>query len=382
MNQLVYNDLLKENTTLYLSSIKKAKKTKPEIDFKQYRKNSLYYLVKLNLEKQKKNLESIEYSIFSFIEKNLDDILIGSVLKLEDLKERFEELILTHLSYKKIIANFYGLQIPLKDIKISPYELKINFFDDEGLSEPKIKTLRDILQIDLFKYNSLNKEDRKLIITSVKNKLCPYCSRNYINLIDGVTHNMGINLDHYYGKSNYPLFAISFFNLIPSCQPCNSAFKGRIDFDSSFIHPVKDNIDSGKFTLKLTKVEGQYSVLYFLNQSNFEVDYAPNYSKKYKELDYYKFKKSVDFFQLKKIYNAHKDVVQRTLLDYYVYQEGGVLKSIQKTFPKLNLKHKALGISTSKKDWSELPFGKLRYDILTTLIDKKVNELTDYNDVF
>lgn len=382
MNQLVYNEMLVENSTMYLSSIKRINKTKAKVEFKQYRKNSLYYLVKLNFKKHKSTPLSIEYKIFSFIEENLDDILVGTVLKLVDIKEKFDELILTHFDYKKNIVDFYGLQIPIKDIKISPYEFSINFFDNEDIIQPKLRKIKDILQEFLFKYKLLDQNQKKLIISSVKNKLCPYCSRNYINLIEGITHNMGINLDHYYSQKDYPLFAISFFNLIPSCQPCNSAFKGGEELDDNYIHPNKDSLDSAKFILKLLHKKERFNVLYFLDDNSFEIDYTRNIKANFKEVDYSKFNESAKFFKIKTIYNAHKDIVQRTLIDYYVYQEGEVLDSIQKTFPMLNLQHKTLGIGISKEESFYLPFGKLKYDVLFTLLDKRVNKDTNYNDVF
>ncbi|TCL67476.1 hypothetical protein EV196_10232 [Mariniflexile fucanivorans] len=37
-------------------------------------------------------------------------------------------------------------------------------------------------------------------------------------------------LDHYYPKSLYPYFGVSFYNLIPSCQSCNGlGVKGEND---------------------------------------------------------------------------------------------------------------------------------------------------------
>lgn len=357
MNQIVYKKGIKEKLLVYLIHItNKLKVKQPKHKYNKYYKGSLFYFINLNLERHSIDKTNEVYLFFEFLDQNIEDILVGNVQTLKDINELFE-------------SKFKNLN-------------EIYFYQCEHESSPTLKNKKDILNNYLFSYDKLNAKEKRLIISSVKNKLCPYCSRNYINLIDGVTHNMGINLDHYYGKSKYPLLAISFFNLIPSCQPCNSAFKGKIEFDSSFIHPVEDNINSGKFTLKLTKVDGQYSVLYFLDQNNFEIDYTPNYGKKYKEINYYKFKKSVDFFKLREIYNAHKDVVQRTLIDYYVYQEGEVLDSIQKTFPMLNLQHKTLGIGISKEESFYLPFGKLKYDVLSTLLDKKVNKNTNYNDIF
>ena len=48
----------------------------------------------------------------------------------------------------------------------------------------------------------------------------------------------------------------------------------------------------------------------------------------------------------------------------------------------LNLDNKVLGISVSKDDWLYQPFGKLKYDIITSLKRKDVNSHTDFRTVF
>lgn len=48
--------------------------------------------------------------------------------------------------------------------------------------------------------------------------VCPYCNRDYVNSRDKC---LGCEMDHFYNKDNYPLFAISLFNFIPSCGTCN-----------------------------------------------------------------------------------------------------------------------------------------------------------------
>lgn len=56
--------------------------------------------------------------------------------------------------------------------------------------------------------------------------VCPYCNREYINCRRGTVS--GAQLDHFYCKSKYPIFAVSLYNLIPSCSNCN-----RIKSDGS-----------------------------------------------------------------------------------------------------------------------------------------------------
>jgi hypothetical protein len=66
--------------------------------------------------------------------------------------------------------------------------------------------------------------------------VCPYCNRNYINSRDDKS---GCEFDHYYNKKNYPFFALSLYNLIPSCSTCN-----RIKTDESYdFCPFKVNSD-------------------------------------------------------------------------------------------------------------------------------------------
>lgn len=74
--------------------------------------------------------------------------------------------------------------------------------------------------------------------------ICPYCERNYINVIEkGNNSFVKPDLDHYYPKSLYPFLACSIENLIPSCQVCNSRLKGGKDFYKiEHINPLKHRI--------------------------------------------------------------------------------------------------------------------------------------------
>lgn len=50
-------------------------------------------------------------------------------------------------------------------------------------------------------------------------RTCPYCNRTYIGSSKGKI--LSVQLDHFYSKSKYPFFAVSLYNLIPSCPFCN-----------------------------------------------------------------------------------------------------------------------------------------------------------------
>ena len=53
-------------------------------------------------------------------------------------------------------------------------------------------------------------------------RTCPYCNRHYTFTLDE-NAKAAPEFDHFYDKSNHPLLAVSFYNLVPSCHICNHA---------------------------------------------------------------------------------------------------------------------------------------------------------------
>lgn len=83
--------------------------------------------------------------------------------------------------------------------------------------------------------------------------VCPYCQINTTETADsdGIRRYRG-QLDHYYGKAEYPFLALSLSNLILSCGQCNGpGFKHQKNF-SVFQHlnPMADT-ENIKFTLQI-----------------------------------------------------------------------------------------------------------------------------------
>lgn len=60
--------------------------------------------------------------------------------------------------------------------------------------------------------------------------VCPYCEDEYIDIVidnDGTNIIRTAELDHFFPKSNYPLLAMSYYNLIPSGKNCNHIKKSK-----------------------------------------------------------------------------------------------------------------------------------------------------------
>ena len=84
-------------------------------------------------------------------------------------------------------------------------------------------------------------------------EVCPYCQRNYIsNYEENNGKKTTADLDHFYPKSDYPFLALSLYNFIPSCQICNSRFKGNKDVCDS-IYPYEEGFDELGVKFKTSK---------------------------------------------------------------------------------------------------------------------------------
>lgn len=90
-------------------------------------------------------------------------------------------------------------------------------------------------------------------------KVCPYCNRSFIHTVKtendsgspGVDRKKIIRpeLDHYFSQKEYPMLALSIYNLVPSCHICNSNIKGtRNLYLEEHFHPYIDENMGIKFS--------------------------------------------------------------------------------------------------------------------------------------
>lgn len=110
----------------------------------------------------------------------------------------------------------------------------------------------------LFNYSKFRKSKicPKLILdANLDNITCPYCNQNRIRVIDISTetdietiHRAYLDVDHFYPKSQHPYFALSYYNLIPSCHDCNSFEKGDKEFCiNTHLNPFYESINDNYF---------------------------------------------------------------------------------------------------------------------------------------
>lgn len=125
-------------------------------------------------------------------------------------------------------------------------------------------------------------------------------------------------MDHFYPKSLYPFLALSLYNFIPSCQVCNSRFKGYKDKGVS-VYPYKESFDELGVKFKTSK-EVIYEIL-GEKDSDFSIEIdCKNIEDKEKEN---KVRKSIDNLGLDRVYEkSHNQYIQDLLYTVEKYPEN------------------------------------------------------------
>ena len=141
-------------------------------------------------------------------------------------------------------------------------------------------------------------------------KSCPFCNNNYIYFYkedSSDEYNTLATLEHYYPKAKYPFLSLSFYNLIPSCYTCNSKFKGKDELYMGKIHhPYRDDFNhNATFSLSV-------------NTSAVTKDTDLNIHLKSNDD---KCKKSIERFQLDKVYEEHRDIAKEIWNKTQVYND-------------------------------------------------------------
>lgn len=222
--------------------------------------------------------------------------------------------------------------------------------------------------------NQLQKKHGKEFLEKLKIDTCIYCNRNYTLYFDG--NFARAELDHWFPKEKFPLLALSFYNLIPSCHSCNHK-KGNGDkiIKSKFLYNENaTNIEIQNWwnNKALTKLIHPYSNKIDFNFS-YNVESINTYSSKIKVQKDSISEETLKFNKTKEIYSAHSDKELKDLLDLrYKYSKNYLYILCNKTFEGLNLSQEEayrmiFGIEINEEDYHKRPFSKFKHDIIEEL---------------
>lgn len=270
----------------------------------------------------------------------------------EQIKNKINLSVLSHVS--KVFLN----EETLKNLLIGKPEILLDIHNAAPCE------LRDKLKVQKsFHYKSLI-SDKKTFSYELSRRIgintCTYCNRNYTLTIGESSDISRPQFDHFFSQQDYPLLALSIYNLIPSCSICNSAIKGAKKLDiRSNLHP---------YIIEKDKNENDFVFSYELNC-------VDELSVKIKCQDGSKIRNTIDFFKLEEMYDAHSSFELKDLYDLRVKYPDIFFKIIDENFEGLISKSESyrmiFGIEYNEDSYNSRPFSKFKNDIIAELLKKK-----------
>ena len=225
-----------------------------------------------------------EYKFYDKCRENLPDLIKGKPHILEDLISKINPL------YKKVIGERMATvkKNKAKVAKATAFKNEVlEIFNYDKFTGAQ-KGYKGFYAYMLAKWYDVN--------------VCPFCNRMYTFTVITPTGKTRPTFDHFYDKGTYPYLAVSFYNLVPSCQICNSSLKGSKEFRvSTNLHPL---IEGGEIAIvfrtgikSIDFVEGR--------KKSFKITMKPN-NRPDTDLEYVKANNNALAFKLRELYNMHK----------------------------------------------------------------------------
>lgn len=258
-----------------------------------------------------------------WIADNIETLLIGSPQELIDLHFSVYPF-LDFIGYKEILE------------KVFDYT---NWFSVQKVNMYCAYTLAEFLNINT----------------------CCYCNRLYTKTVtqdkDKITRPQ---FDHWFPKEQYPLLALSFYNLIPSCAVCNTSLKNTAKMSlTDYLHPYVDTKENYLFS--------------------FDMKTHNTYDFKVKDGGNTRVKNTTDLFKVQEIYETHMDEIDDLVYIKRKYSESYLhnLRTILKvSISDDELYRLAFSTHKNEPDFEKRPLSRMKRDLLEELRIIKVQPRT------
>lgn len=192
---------------------------------------------------------------------------------------------------------------------------------------------------------------RKKFVEELQVTVCPYCNRNFVNS----TYKRTIcDLDHFYDKATYPIFAVSFYNLIPVCHSCNHIkASGKLSYSPHDPRKHTDDLLSFDFYIK------GLDFLSDKKQLGIEINYNED------------FENNVLNLKLNDVYQIHTDFVQEYIKKYMIFNPDYIEDLYEQNSSLFESREEiyrvVYGNYLEEKDYGKRPLSKLTKDIMEKL---------------
>lgn len=240
----------------------------------------------------------------------------------------------------------------------------------------------------VFNYKKFRSSDVAVWLARELNfKACPYCNAQYILSYDKTeiptkwyslfvktptirsTERALFEYDHFFPKSIYPYLGLSFYNLIPSCKPCNNKKLNTDTNIKGFVHPYHRSFHD----IFEYDCDDKNTIDYILGNKkikNLEISIKPR-NKHYPKQKERILQNHLDNFDLGLVAQQHKDVIEDLFYkhQYYNPSRRNELKNIKikgtnkSLFDDEILGRFVLGNYSMSKDINKRPLSKMMQDI-------------------
>ncbi|MFU8647912.1 HNH endonuclease [Lysinibacillus sp. RSDA_15] len=283
---------------------------------------------------------------------------------------------------RKRIANFLKNSFN-KIITSKPEELleieRVLYYDICKVeTEEQSKNLNLFLEY-IFNYESFSGEDYSKCewsaykyIKSLGVSICVYCNSQFTHTIykelgDAKSFKVRPALDHIFPKSSHPLLSVSIYNLVPSCNTCNSSLKGADEVSiEEFIHPYLEDINEiGVFTREFEKGNKDYYSQIVGKDYSYNIKFI---SRDIKNID--KVKAYEEMFGIDYRYELHKSYLNKQIVLALIYNEV-YLNRLQISFDKVAFDPKLIKDILFTTDINNSILSKLVVDVLSEVKQAK-----------
>jgi 5-methylcytosine-specific restriction endonuclease McrA len=199
----------------------------------------------------------------------------------------------------------YPSEITLEKLIVLNYNELCHLKD--FISKNKYKTDLNNQEKDYF-YTLYSRLKKVEYIKDLEITVCPYCNRNYIfNFQKKDSLEATAQLDHFFDKSKYPYFAVSIYNLVPSCSTCNQRKSNK---PNAIYHPYVESFNKDmKFKLYIDNGAFYYDQ----NAIKIDIKVLNNHDK---------VKSHIETFNIENLYNEHKDTVIELIQKAEIYNDS------------------------------------------------------------
>lgn len=270
--------------------------------------------IKIKLERLLENRIDLPYNsakktIYEFLIDKIADIATLEVNEFEQFKLEYDELVeRTFLSEEISVQQFQQFQSEVCNFFHGEY---INFTRGRQIVVDGIKEVWSAYKF----------------IEILSSSTCSYCNANYTLTIipkANLLNKVRPELDHFWAKSEVPIFSISLYNLVPSCKVCNQSLKHDTETNFlSYFSPYDKEISnafyfSRAFSENLDDVNYVDSILGEKDSVSIKIQPNPN-KINMSQQQIIKIQNNINLFRLEDVYSKHINVFQREIVYARIY---------------------------------------------------------------